>query len=170
MIPIEPHSGPRWVRLARLVAMLALPATLVAGCGGDDDGPVNTPVPTATAPAAATATRTLTATAANTSTPTVVLTATATATPPAPTSTPPPTQTPTTAPNPNAMAACAKLAGCNQCITNSTGQCITPEACVQRLSSDTAICINGTVGCGATALGDCLFFGCQGNDAGGECQ
>jgi hypothetical protein len=169
MIAIEPHPGRRLRRIGRRLVILALPAAVAVGCGGDDDGPANTPVPTATAPQAATATRTATATSATTSTPTVALTATPTSPPPSATATPPPTQTATTAPNPDALAACSRLAGCNQCFTNSTGTCIEPEACAQRLSADAAICINGAADCDATALGDCLFLGCQGIDATGEC-
>ena len=161
MIRIEPHEQRRSARLAGIWAVCVLSAVLVVGCGDSDDGPPNTPVPTATATQAA---ATTTATAVRTATPT------ATSQPPTATATVPVTSTPTTPPNPDAMAACAKLAGCNQCFTSFNGQCIAPEACAQRVGSDAAICINSRVGCDATALGDCLFLGCDGNDAGGESQ
>lgn len=98
--------------------------------------------------------------------------ATPTATRPAATATatsPPATATPTP-PNASAQAACEKLARCGQCFTNSTGRCIGAEACAQRLAGDVAICINAGAACTPDMLGDCLFPGCDGADAGGECQ
>ena len=77
---------------------------------------------------------------------------------------------PTAVTNSSPSAACAKLTGCNQCFIDQTGQCIAAEACEPRLSADAAICINGLNGCNPTSLGDCLFLGCQGTDATGECQ
>jgi hypothetical protein len=118
---------------------------LAVGCSDDSDGP-----------AAATATPTTAA-------------ATVTATRPAATSTPAPTLTPTAAPNGNASAACQKLAGCDQCFSNQYGNCLGTAECAPRLSADVAICINGLTGCDQQALGDCLFLGCNGDDATGEC-
>ena len=93
--------------------------------------------------------------------------------PPAPTVTatvaPPATQTPTPSGNADLGAACQKLAGCDQCFTNQYGRCLGNDDCVQRLSADTAICINALSGCNQQALGDCLFLGCNGTDATGEC-
>ena len=80
------------------------------------------------------------------------------------------TATPTTAPNDDANAACTKLAGCDQCLANFTGRCLATEDCAARLSADAAICINTVAGCDQNALGDCLFLGCDGTDATGECQ
>lgn len=166
MNTIERHPGRRWTSFARTLAILALPAALLAGCSDSEDGPPNTPVPTVTATGAV---PTSTATTARTSTPTAIV---PTATVPAPTATrtAPPTSTPTTAPNTDAMAACTKLVSCKQCMIDSTGQCIPNESCAQRLNDDSAICINNVAGCDGTTLGDCLFFGCDGSDASGECQ
>lgn len=97
-------------------------------------------------------------------TPTSVATRTLTATP-VRTATPTPTVV-----NTSAAAACDKLESCKQCFTNSTGRCIPSADCAARVGADVAACINGTQGCGATALGDCLFPGCQGNDASGPCN
>ena len=99
-------------------------------------------------------------------------TATPTATHPAATATatsPPATAT-ATPPNASAQAACAKIERCGQCFTNSTGSCITTDACAQRLAADVAICINAGSACTADMLGDCLFLGCDGADASGDCQ
>ena len=98
--------------------------------------------------------------------------ATPTATRPAATATataPPATATPTP-PDASARAACEKLARCGQCFTNSTGRCIATEACAQRLAADVALCINAGAACTDDMLGDCLFPGCDGADASGECQ
>lgn len=137
----------------RWLAALALPALLAVGCGDSDDGP-RPATPTATRPAA-----TATATAPP---------ATATA-PPATATAPPATATPTP-PDASTQAACEKLARCGQCFTNSTGRCIATDACAQRLAADVAICINAGAACTPDMLGDCLFPGCDGADAGGECQ
>jgi hypothetical protein len=53
---------------------------------------------------------------------------------------------------------------------DQNGSCITTAACAGRLAADAAICINAIDGCDPSALGDCLFLGCDGNDASGECQ
>lgn len=176
MTRTEPQPRGRRARMARRLLMLALPAALAVGCGGDDDGPANTPVPTLTSTAAptqtATAVHTATATptAVNTATATAANTSTATATAiPTSTATAPSTPTPT-APNGDALAACAKLAACDQCFSNSFGQCLPAEACAERLSTDSAVCVNGVAGCGADALGACLFVGCDGGDPGAECE
>jgi hypothetical protein len=132
---------------------LALPVALAVGCGDGNDT-THTATPTATRPAT---------TATATSPP-----ATATATSPPATATPPPaTATP---PNASAQAACAKLERCGQCFTNSTGSCLATDACAQRLAADVAICINAGAACTADMLGDCLFLGCDGADASGDCQ
>lgn len=157
----SPPSGFPWSRLARRLAIFALPAMVMVGCSDDDNPP---PAPTATTTATAvpaTATSTATRTAAP---------PTQTAPAPTQTQTPPPTSTATRTPNDSAASACAKLANCQQCFSDENGQCIANEACASRLSGDAAICINSSAGCDATALGDCLFLGCQGNDATGECQ
>lgn len=78
-----------------------------------------------------------------------------------------PSPTPPTA---SARLACQKLAGCGQCFSDQTGQCISTDACAQRLGDDVTICINHIDGCSGDMLGDCVFPGCQGTDAGGECQ
>lgn len=96
-------------------------------------------------------------------TPTVTVTRTAT---PAPTG----TATPVPTPNAGANAACEKLAGCQQCFSNSTGQCISTADCAARLAADVAICINAASGCPPDMLGDCLFPGCDGTDPTGECE
>jgi hypothetical protein len=75
-----------------------------------------------------------------------------------------------TPPNGNAQAACDKLARCGQCFTNSTGTCIPTDACADRLSADVAICINAGSACTPDTLGDCLFLGCDGTDATGDCE
>jgi hypothetical protein len=140
---IRPHlqQRSRCVLIAARFAILAVAATPAVGCGDDNDGARRTPTPNSPAVATTTATRT-----------------------PAPAT---PTITP---PNASASAACTKLVGCQQCFSNATGQCIGTEECAGRLSGDVAICINGVGGCDQTALGGCLFFGCDGNDASGECQ
>jgi hypothetical protein len=169
MSRISPHRGYRLARLVTRLAFMALPAALIVGCGGDDDSPAPvataTAVRTATATVASTATRTATQTSAP-PTQTSVSTATQTVAPPTQT----PVSTATSTPNAGAGAACAKLADCGQCFIDSNGQCIANEACAARLSGDAATCVNSTTGCDATGLGDCLFLGCQGTDATGECQ
>jgi hypothetical protein len=127
--------------LAARLVIVAIAGALVVSCGDDDNGGGRTPT---AAPATNTATRTVTPTVA----------ATRTATPP----------------NDNAGAACTKLASCNQCMTSFFGSCLSTDDCAARLSADAAICINAAIGCDATALGDCLFLGCDGSDATGECQ
>lgn len=148
MIRSNTHPRSRWALFAGRLAILALPAALVVGCG---DGGSDKPAPTATS----------------------VPASTSTATQPPATSTPTqaaPTATPTTAANADASAACEKLAGCDQCLANFTGRCLRTADCAPRLSADVAICINGVTGCNQSALGDCLFLGCDGNDPSGECQ
>lgn len=95
--------------------------------------------------------------------------ATATPTAPPATATPRPTAT-AAVPNPSADAACEALTRCGQCFANQTGNCLDTAACAQRLAADVAICINGVGSCDQTALGDCLFLGCDGTDPSGECQ
>lgn len=126
----------------RWLAIVALPAALAAGCGDGGDDPRSAPTPARTATPAPT--RTLTPTPIPTATPTMV--------------------------NTSASAACDKLAGCDQCFINQTGQCISTSGCAERLSADVAVCINGVSGCDPATLGDCLFPGCDGNDPTGQCQ
>lgn len=150
---ITVHRRRRRGRLARPLALLALPVALLAGCSSDDNKPRSTPTPTFTVPAA-----------------------TATATPPAATATSPAvTVTPTpmatvTPPNTSANAACQKLTTCGQCFADQNGQCLGNTTCAGRVAADVAACINAVIGCDPTALGDCLFLGCDGADASGECQ
>ncbi|MDX2170149.1 MAG: hypothetical protein SF182_23965 [Deltaproteobacteria bacterium] len=143
------HSTPmgRRARWSHWAVVLALPMTLaVVGCGDDGDGGMKAATPTATRPPA-----------------------TATATSPPATATPaPPSPTPTM--NADAAAACQKLARCGQCFSDSTGNCITSAACAARLSADVARCINAGSACSPDMLGDCVFLGCDGRDASGECQ
>ena len=129
---------------ARLV-LVALAGAIVASCGGDDHHGGHTPTA-------------------------VPATGTATArSPSAATSTPAATRT-ATPPSASAGTACTKLAGCNQCMTNFYGACLSTGDCAARLSADAAVCINGVTGCDPSTLGNCLFLGCDGADASGECQ
>ena len=164
-------SDPRRWRggAARRLLALALPLALVAGCGGDDDKP-RPATPTATRPAA-TATATAPSGTATATSPIATATSPiATATAPNATATAPNATVTPTPPNASAQAACAKLERCGQCFTNSTGSCIGTDACAARLGSDVAICINAGAACTADMLGDCLFLGCDGMDANGDCQ
>lgn len=146
------------------LAPLVLPVLLLAACGSDDHGGAGTPTPTRPA---ATATATAPAATATATVPAP----TATATAPGATATPMRTPTATaTAGNGNASAACEKLVACGQCFADFTGTCISTAACAARLSADVATCINGVGGCNQTALGDCLFLGCDGSDPSGDCQ
>ncbi len=143
MNPINSAARRRRGALVRWAVVLAFPAALIAGCGDDGSGG-----PQATQPPA-----------------------TATAPPPSATPTPVNTAAPTaTAVNTSAGAACEKLARCGQCFSDSTGHCIATAACAQRLATDVVLCINAGTACGADMLGDCLFPGCDGTDASGECQ
>ena len=155
MTGITSDPRPRHGGTARWVVALALPVALAVGCGDSTNTP-RTATPTATRPAA-------TATATSAPAPT-------TPTSPPATATPPPATATATPPNASAQAACAKLERCGQCFTNSTGSCIATDACAQRLAADVAICINAGAACTADMLGDCLFPGCDGADASGECQ
>jgi len=157
---INLHRRRRRGRLVRPLALLALPVALLVGCGSDDNKPRATPTPTSAVPAA-------TATATQPQ-------ATATRPPATPTS-PAATLTPTamatvTPPNTNASAACQKLTTCGQCFADQNGQCLGNTTCAGRVAADAAACINAVNGCDPTALGDCLFLGCDGADASGECQ
>jgi hypothetical protein len=145
----------------RLVALL-LPVVLGLGCAGSDDKE-NNPVPTATAPSVSTATPT---SGANTATPTGSQVP-ATATPTRPPNVP--TATATMAVGDIALAACQKLAACDQCFTTERGTCLEPAQCATRLSEDEARCINAVTGCPQSNLGDCLTVGC-GGDGSGDCE
>lgn len=141
MIRCYTQHRSRCAPLAARLVILAVAGVIVVGCGNDDNGGKRTPTPV---PATSTATRTASPTPA----------ATSTATPP----------------SGDASAACTKLAGCNQCMTSFYGSCLSTDDCAARLSADAATCINRAIGCDPSALGDCLFLGCDGNDASGECQ
>jgi hypothetical protein len=160
------HSTPRGrrARWSHWAVVLALPVTLtVVGCGDDGDG-MKTATPTATRPAA-----TATATSPPT-TATAPPAATSTATRPASTPTPVNTVGATPTMNADANAACQKLVRCGQCFSDSTGNCISTAACAARLSADVALCINAGSACSPDMLGDCVFLGCDGSDATGECE
>jgi len=142
----------RCAPLAARLAILAVAGAIAVGCGDDNDGGGKR-TPTAVPPTS-TATRTVTSTPLPTNTVTPTAAATSTATPP----------------SADASAACTKLVSCNQCMTNFYGSCLSTGDCATRLSADAAICINGAIGCDASALGNCLFLGCDGSNASGECQ
>ena len=139
----------RCAPLAARLVILAVTGAIVVGCGDDDHGGKRTPT---AVPATSTATRTATPVATSTASATPAATSTA------------------TPPSADASAACTKLTGCNQCMTNFYGSCLSTGDCAARLSADAAICINRAIGCDPSALGDCLFFGCDGSNASGECQ
>lgn len=137
---IPPGARGRRVSSLRLVALL-LPLALGLGCAGNDKG--DDTVATPTAPVSSTATATVRPDAA--------------------------TPTPTVAPADIALAACQKLAACNQCFLTERGTCLDPAQCAARLSEDEARCINAVAGCSPDGLGDCLTVGC-GGDGSGECE
>jgi len=148
---ITPDRRRRRGRLAGPLVLLAVPIALLAGCGGDDNKPRATPTSTVAA-----ATATATAPPATPTSPAATVTPTAMAT--------------VTPPNTSASAACQKLTTCGQCFADQNGQCLGTTTCAGRVAADAAACINAVIGCDATALGDCLFLGCDGADASGECQ
>ena len=144
MVRSDLSIGRRHAWGRRWLPILALPVVVIAGCDGGDNAP-------------AAAIPTLTAVATQTAKPTQ-------------TATPPSTQTPTaTLVMGNATDACEKLASCDQCFFDRGGQCLSTEACAQRLSTDVARCINGVSGCSQSALGDCIPFGCDGSESIGQC-
>jgi hypothetical protein len=171
MIGIRLMPSRRAALIAVRLAMLVVPVATLVGCDDNDSGGKK--------PATATAAVTRTATAPPTNTAVVVPTNSAVPAPtntavpvPTTTATQPPTAASTATPTPNAAssAACDKLVQCGQCFINATGQCISTDACAGRVATDVAVCINGVNGCDPNTLGDCLFPGCDGNDATGECQ
>lgn len=163
MTRIRSRPRGRRARWRHWAVAVVLPVTLtVAGCGDDDNG-MQAGTPTATRPAA---TATATAPPATATAPM----ATATAAPPTATATPVHTVGATPTMNADAGAACQKLVRCGQCFSDSTGNCITTAACAARLSGDVARCINAGSACSPSMLDDCVFPGCDGTDATGECE